>query len=257
MISTKTQTLIAAYNEAEYIGPTLERLNSSEIEPYVIVNGSNDATAEVAQKYGATTYVLEEAGKLPAIQYGLRMLGGQALEPIIFLDADSYPVFPRAWPGAMTRRLSTDGPSCVSGMTYIGDLSPVESFRKNTRRFAKIANACRRGSTGMLFGANMAVRLHNNATLEEVLALPHIWPGEDRAIADLINARGDFHQSMDPRSYVRMHGRYEPPVRKLSTSKKESKRSSLNSYLDRAPPTATMTYMGGRYLPREEAADQL
>lgn len=252
-----TPVLIAAYNEEAYIGRTLKSLDPGEVEPLVLVNGSTDATADIARYFGATTLESDESGKLPALQQGLRHLGKRALGPVLYLDSDSYPLSPRAWSRAMTGRLQKDAPSVVSGMTSLGDASIPESVLRTAKRATLCVKAKLAGDASATFGANMATRLAEDDVLQEVLEMPHIWPGEDIALVDLVGGHGTFEQSIDPRTYVHMSARSLPPLsRRLSAGKREAARDSHIDYLRRAAPGVTHAYIAGKLITKAEALEQ-
>lgn len=80
--------IIPAFNEEEYIGETLDgllqRISSHQI--LVIDDGSQDRTAEVAQKRDVLLHRLPfNKGKGGALEEGLKLVRG---EVILFLDAD-------------------------------------------------------------------------------------------------------------------------------------------------------------------------
>ena len=93
----KTPVIIPAYNEELNIKTTLDSLPADLVEPYVMVNGSTDKTAQIAELTGAKVFNLIEQGRLPAVQYGLRQLGKLALEPLFMIDADTRLQFPNRW----------------------------------------------------------------------------------------------------------------------------------------------------------------
>lgn len=81
----KTPVIIAAYNEAELIGKCLSHLDRDQVEPIVSVNGSTDATAEIARGFGVKVLDRPEQGKLPAIQDALKLLGRTAINTPVFV----------------------------------------------------------------------------------------------------------------------------------------------------------------------------
>ena len=85
--------VIAAVNEAEGIGHTLEELRNFLSNPrLVVVDGrSIDRTVEIAKDMGAEVLVQESEGKGDAIYQGIKQLGSQACY-VVFTDADfTYP----------------------------------------------------------------------------------------------------------------------------------------------------------------------
>src|SRR6266568_4712325 len=93
----KTPVIIPAYNEERNIARLLSVLPADLVEPIVAVNGSTDKTAEIAESFDVKVYDIPEQGKVPAIQYVLHHLGDRALDPLLVLDADNIPLFPRRW----------------------------------------------------------------------------------------------------------------------------------------------------------------
>lgn len=88
-----TAVIIAAVNEEEGIGPTLEEVQKVLRDPYLmVVDGkSDDRTVEIAKNMGAEIVLQEGKGKGQAIQQGIERLNSDA-RYIVFIDADfSYP----------------------------------------------------------------------------------------------------------------------------------------------------------------------
>lgn len=82
----KLTAVIPAYNEAERIIETLEKVKPFVDEIIVIDDASTDNTAEFARLHGATVFVqTENKGYIEAIKYGFREASG---EIVITLDAD-------------------------------------------------------------------------------------------------------------------------------------------------------------------------
>ncbi|MDY0292601.1 MAG: glycosyltransferase family 2 protein [Desulfuromonadaceae bacterium] len=87
-IKSRTALIIPAHNEAESLPLVLRRIPACIDEVVVVDNGSTDATAEVATRYGAR--VVQE----PVLGYGSACLAGiEALRPlppeyIAFADGD-------------------------------------------------------------------------------------------------------------------------------------------------------------------------
>lgn len=85
--------VIAAYNEAEAIGPVLETLPTEcggrQVAPLVVVDGATDETAEIALKYGAYTCVASEnRGQGAALRLGYRLAHEAGAQYIVTTDAD-------------------------------------------------------------------------------------------------------------------------------------------------------------------------
>jgi dolichol-phosphate mannosyltransferase len=85
--------VIAALNEEEGIGPTLEELMRVLNDPrFIVVDGhSTDDTVEVAEKMGADVLLQEGKGKGNALFQGIKRLGSD-VRYVVFTDADyTYP----------------------------------------------------------------------------------------------------------------------------------------------------------------------
>jgi cellulose synthase/poly-beta-1,6-N-acetylglucosamine synthase-like glycosyltransferase len=75
--------IIPAYNEAKYIGKTLERIKECEV--IVVCNGCTDKTASVARKYTNKVIELKEKGVSRARNEGVKHASHKR---VVFLDAD-------------------------------------------------------------------------------------------------------------------------------------------------------------------------
>jgi hypothetical protein len=174
------------------------------VEPIVVVNGSSDRTADVANEFGCKVLDLPEQGKLPAIQASLRYLGERALEPIMILDADTRPVFPRLWHRGMLRNLQTspaDIPEAVGAPIWYTEADIVNASLRSVLRYAK-ALKLRAGPVEndiAQSGPNMGIHIKRQETLDQVLELPHYWPGEDKAIIfTVLSNNGHLAQPTSP-----------------------------------------------------------
>jgi len=206
----KTTVMIPAFNEERNIGRTLESLPAQFVNPVVVVNGSNDRTAEIARSFGATTLETERQGKLPAIQFALQALGSKALEPVILLDADTRPLMPRAWARTMTHALHPDDdiPAAVSAPVWFvrndqAERSSVVSAtaRSMYRQAHGLLATINRNAPPAYYGPNQSFKLSNSDTLDAVLELGHFWPKEDVAMANAIKSTGGtFRQLIDTRA---------------------------------------------------------
>lgn len=205
-----TPVIIPAFNEEAHIEKTLRRL-PRDVRPIVAANGTTDRTVEIAESFGAETLVQEEQGKLPAIQATLRLMGREALDPIIILDADTRPLFPQYWADHMVKPFS-DTPEQPAG---IG--GPI--IHTGRRLGTAALRTAYRGAHAVLYnipaldrpsskpvpqaGPSMSIHLHNSRTLDAVLDLPHYWPGEDRAVMEVIKANnGHYKALIDPLTTV-------------------------------------------------------
>lgn len=251
-MSNKLPVIIAAYNEEARIGRTLSHLDTDTYAPIVVVNGSTDRTAEVADEFnGVTVIERDEQGKLPAIQSALHHLGDAALGNVLYLDADSYPVS-RNWGASMTAQLTSDErPSVVGGLTAFTDGNIVEDTLRSYRRKGEAQQAQIEGSLVAFTGSNMATHFGNAAMLGEILALPHIWPGEDRAIADHITkSGGTLSYALQPDAVAKVSSRFYPSiVTRIFKGRDAAIEQRVSHYHDRAAPTAEYEFGGGEITP--------
>ena len=80
--------LVPVYNEAETLGPLLERLKR-EVEVVLVVDdGSSDGSAEIAAAAGVIVHRRPNGGKGRALRSGFKRLLKEDLTHIITLDAD-------------------------------------------------------------------------------------------------------------------------------------------------------------------------
>lgn len=207
----KTTVLLPAHNEAFTISRTLDSLPRDLVDPIVVLNGCEDDTKSIVQSYGVQIYEYLEKGKLPAIQATLKQLGKKSFEPMLLLDADSEPLFPKQWHDTLLASLVEDPRS-----TYVS--APVLfSRRPNGQRGEAIALTAFRQLGGLVqstkniergkaayYGPNQGIKL-DQQSLERVVELPHYWPKEDVAMARAIvkDEEGVMHQLTSLRSAVR------------------------------------------------------
>lgn len=229
-----TPVIIAAHNEERLIGRCLESL-SSDVSPIVAANGCTDDTVRIAETFGADVIDIEAPGKLPAIQTALRTLGHRALEPVLYLDADSYPLHTTRWANVMTERVSgSDAPQAASGPLGYFDGNLAADIVRTLKRLTDVRKARRENRT-LFWGNNMATRF-DESTLEDVLTLPHIWPGEDRAIEMEVESHGgQSAQVTHPLSVVMTSSRFMLPISHIvRVGTDEARRENLLRYNERA-----------------------
>jgi len=228
--------IIAAHNEATYISRTLDALPLEFYEPIVVANGCTDATAEVAFDRNATVIEAAEAAKLPALQIGVKSLGGRALEGFLLTDADSLPILPKYWGKTMIKMLPKDRGGTVAGPLIHIDgkfqdclYNSVSIVRAQTKRWYS--------NETFMCGNNMAVRLHTDDALDEFLRMPNIWPGEDAAISKMVYKHGGFaRQLVDPRALVMTSTRYAPKLSdRIRLGAEATHMSREAHYIQRAP----------------------
>jgi glycosyltransferase involved in cell wall biosynthesis len=90
--SSSVQVLIAAYNEEQGIGRTVEEIQQYIDAPILVVDGkSTDRTVEIAKDLGAEIVMQTGIGKGDALSLGIRNLDPTA-KYIVITDADyTYP----------------------------------------------------------------------------------------------------------------------------------------------------------------------
>lgn len=121
----KVVALVAAYNEADIIARTIERLVADEIDVYLIDNWSTDGTYEIARSFlGRGLIGLERfppEGQSPDFAWH-RMLQrkeqlGRELEADWFIHHDADEIRESPWPGVGLReafcRVDREGYTCV------------------------------------------------------------------------------------------------------------------------------------------------
>lgn len=205
----KTSVLIPAFNEERNIAKTLNSLPADLVSPLVVVNGSSDRTAEIARSYGVEVLETERRGKMPAIQLALKEMGARALEPLLLIDADTRPLFPRLWANGMTAALHPENstPAEISAPVWFtsNELDPKSTPLSAVARslYRQIHGGIARvhpTAEPAYYGPNQGLKIANEEALEAVLAVGHIWPKEDVATADAIReSGGTFTQLIDPR----------------------------------------------------------
>jgi glycosyltransferase involved in cell wall biosynthesis len=88
--------VVPAYNEAAYLGPTLQSLQRQDYpgayEVIVVDNNSTDATASVAASYGVRVLSESEQGVCAARQRGSAAAVGD-----IIVSADADTIYPTGW----------------------------------------------------------------------------------------------------------------------------------------------------------------
>lgn len=87
--------IVPAYNEAEFLGRTLERLQKqtyADVELIVVDNNSSDNTSEIAKNYTSLVFTEKKKGYLHAVNRGVKAASGDILT---FCDADT--LYPPYW----------------------------------------------------------------------------------------------------------------------------------------------------------------
>lgn len=249
----KTPVLIPAYNAERHIQRTLGGI-SEELEPIVLANGCEDSTAELAREMGATVVEIEEAGKMPALQTGVRLLGERALEPILAIDADSRPDFPRNFAQGMKKALTHPEVGVVTGpYRYVNRKGHPTNTIRAGKAYTRNMFANHSGKN-YACGRNMGFYFRTTETRDAFLELPNYWPGEDKAIADTIVDMGGKHvYCLDPRTVVSTSDETQIPLLQrvcLQFSPEQRHKILLERYVSRGPADSRP------YLGRESRAAQ-
>jgi len=253
----KTPVVIAAYEEAAYIGQALQHLDAQTVEPVVVVNGEerHGPTARAAAECGARVIEHELQGKLPAIQAGLRSLGERALEPVLFLDADSRPLFPRRWSATMLGAMqAADTAAVVGGHRIFNDGPLLDNSYRTVRTYQDKRRMAEQHDTRAISGANMGLWLRSTHVLNKVMQLEPTWPGEDWLIADtIVEQGGSLHYADSLKGSVKTSARSNPPIKELvGIPVEERRRLFFQRYIERAAPGTQFAYIEGKLWPYSE-----
>ena len=252
-MTDRLPVIIAAKDEERFIGRALERLDRGTTVPFVVTNGSSDRTAEIARGFGARVEELPESGKLPAIQYAMRELGHEALGPVLFMDADSLPFSPKRWASEMMKGMNDDKRAAVvAGTIAFNDGSPIVSALRSFKEVHRTWRIAMSGEAPIdaVYGANMGLRLNTEERLEKILELPHIWPGEDRCIASMVQRwGGDVSVSLSLGGLVLTSARYHTSLLdRIRNGKGAVEDQSSRNYANRAAPAATHKFVDSQLI---------
>lgn len=189
--------VIPARNEEAFIGGALEALARQTLSPHEVIvvdNGSTDATAEIAQRYGARVVVCPTPGVAAARQAGLEAATG---EWVASTDADSLPQ--PQWLEALARH--AEGAVALYGPMAFYGLRPWEEWASEWayRLFLRLMAALGKPN---LAGANMAFR--REAALE-VGGYPPVHAREDVLLGLALQKRGQVRYV--PEAMVRTSAR--------------------------------------------------
>lgn len=138
---SRLTVVIAAYNEADNIGPVLEEIPAQiagiGVSTLVIDDGSADDTAAIADKYGAHVCQLSvNRGHGVALRLGYRIAREHGAAYIATLDADGQ--WDPADLPAMVEILEADKADFVIGSRQLGKTENTDAFRNlGVRFFAK------------------------------------------------------------------------------------------------------------------------
>jgi glycosyltransferase involved in cell wall biosynthesis len=222
----KTTVFIPAKNEEARIARCLERLDARTCVPVVLVNDTTDKTVEIARHFGAAVIETEVPGKLPALQNALRLMHHEVQRTgVAVIDADTVPLFPRTWLGALTQAVGTS-PTMVVG-PIIWQPSDVKCFPDRALRTVHGEIVSRRPESVLVNEANMFF-LPNDIILEEILALRHVYPGEGIAIRDRFTGFGGAYERAGLGASVLTSDRFLP-------KKFRQRKDWRERYRERAP----------------------
>lgn len=232
----ETPVIIPAFNEQDAIPGllgTLTTLPNGLIDVFVVSNGSTDSTVSVAESFskralrskqpGLDITVLEipERGLVPATQQAVEYIGKRALNPFLYIYADSVPKHPHAWVNRMIHASEPEGdqPTAVSGPVWFtprdenDKVSPVmRSIFRTMDGIVTSRIAMKSGENGGHYAPNMAFNMHDNGTLDRFLSFNRDLTGKRRdfsAMGDVAmtrevvnNGQGSFKQINHPDAMV-------------------------------------------------------
>jgi glycosyltransferase involved in cell wall biosynthesis len=186
MPSRELPIVIPAKNAAEHLPTTLSALSRIGSEVIVVVNGTSDNSAEISEAAGAT--VLESApGKMPAIQTALQYLGDRALEPLVILDADTYPRSPNLWAKAAYKHLASgEGRAAIYPYWFVKS-GVINGVLRSAHQLRTMTEHPYDRTTPV--GHSMGIRL-TPAALDDFFAIENFWPGEDKAMVRIAQKHG-------------------------------------------------------------------
>lgn len=187
--------VIAARNEEADLPATLLTLAGStlQLDPYVVVNGTTDATADRAQRMGARVLHSSISFKVAALQCGVSAIAKtSAGGPILFTDADTL-VGP-TWAATMARACRTSGSPVVTlgNSVFTHGESLAADALRSARKLTSAQLRQRRRLRPRAHGHNMAIEFAGSAAaLDGYLAIdPARFIGEEEEIVEGILAAG-------------------------------------------------------------------
>jgi glycosyltransferase involved in cell wall biosynthesis len=136
--------LIAAYNEADTIGPVLSSVPAEclglSVAPLVVVDGATDATAEVARAHGAYTCAVPvNRGQGAALRLGYHVARAGGARYIVTTDADGQ--YDMAELPILLRPLIDGEADFVTGSRRLGANESTDRVRRlGTRVFAGLVS---------------------------------------------------------------------------------------------------------------------
>ena len=178
-----TSVVIPAYNEEQYLGRCLEALERQtfpvdRVEVIVVDNGSTDATAEIARRYGVRVIAEPRKGVAHARQTGFATARG-----VVIVSTDADTVVPPSWVARIAEHFRADPAlGAVYGPVYWPDGRLMEQLlvRYPVTWGLWASNRVRRS---LWWGSNFAVR---QEVFWEAGGFPVQWSegsGEDTDLA--------------------------------------------------------------------------
>jgi cellulose synthase/poly-beta-1,6-N-acetylglucosamine synthase-like glycosyltransferase len=165
---TRMAIVVPAHNEELLIGELLESLArlaypSNRYAVHVIADNCSDATADVAQGYGVTVHIRQDAahpGKGQALRWLLERLRGEEIDAFVFVDADSR--LSENFLDVMDRRLALGDASVLQASYRVQDpaSAPLVALRAmgfalmhdlRGRGKARLGLSCGLWGNGMVF----------------------------------------------------------------------------------------------------------
>ena len=247
--------IIPSYKGREYVDSVITALPEQYFRPIVAVNGEDDGTVDRALELGAEAFTSPEQGKMPAIQEALRRLGQDAVHPLVIMDVDTRIIRPEKWYSEAQKALeiSGDRPLYMTGPIVFTHRNALEAALRTARYNQKSLSGREyhhpqdgAAPINSHYGPNTLLHLKTHGALRDTLDLPNYWPGEDRAVADVIlNNGGVFRQnhSTDMLASTPLSEAYPPigkaAVRKvrnmLGLGKEQNRQHTLSNYVQRGP----------------------
>jgi glycosyltransferase involved in cell wall biosynthesis len=249
----KLPVIIPAHNEEALLPRALAALPADLVEPIVIPNGCGDRTEMIAREAGATVLSLPEASKMRAIQAGIHFLGCRAMEPMLLLDADSHPIFPRFWPGAMVRATRLiDAPAITVGPVVLrGGPGLAANMARSAFRYTQQYRNRTNPEGGSFGGANTAFHLKKKDVVDAILGLDDYWPGEDEAIKDVImGSGGSSYKSPSPLAGVASDADRQLGLRERILIGRQGATESFTESYAKDCPQGAIPYLRGNKPPK-------
>lgn len=152
----------------------------------------------------------------------------------------------------MRAAVDVSGPAVASGLLGFWDGNRLSDKLRSYRRIGEARQAQAEGSLFALSGANMATQFHDKVLLEEILALPHMWPGEARAMAArVLDYGGTFRYVIQPEARVLTSARFYPSLTaRVLLGAQGAIRQRVKGYESRVPTGVTHYFDGTTIRPR-------